>query len=122
MKILIHYLLALIIIIASSSAIAGQEYTMSDVYGKNGIAYDKKLKKPINGVVKKFYDSGVLKDVMAFKNGKPNGLQKRYYKSGKLMGEISYKNGKAISGYMYEENGRKVKMTKSNIQELNSRY
>ena len=61
-----------------------------------------------------------VKDAMAFENGKPNGVQKRYYESGKLMGEITYKNGKAISGYMFEENGRKAKMTASNIAELNT--
>lgn len=120
MKTLIHSIIVLVVTLTVTLAFASKEYTMNDVYGKGGVAYDKKLKKPISGVVKKFYNSGELKDQMAFENGKPNGTQKRYYKSGKLMGEISYKNGKAISGYMFEDGGRKVKMTGSNLAALNS--
>ena len=122
MKIRIQYFFVFTLIIASSLVFAGQEYTMNDVYGKGGIAYDKKFKKTINGVVKKYYESGGLKDEMIFKDGKPNGIMKRYYQSGKLMGKILYENGKAISGYMFEESGREVKMTASNIAELNNRH
>ena len=54
MKILIRYLVVLVVTLTVSLAFAGKEYTMNDVYGKGGVAYDKKLKKPISGVVKKF--------------------------------------------------------------------
>jgi hypothetical protein len=62
--------------------------------------YDRKLRKPISAAVKKYYDSGGLKDAMAFKNSRPNGLQKRY----------RIKMERQSLGNMYEENGRKVKM------------
>lgn len=120
MKKIVPYLIIFVLFLTTSSVFAGKQYTMSDVYGKGGVAYDKKLKKPIDGAISKYYGSGELRAQMTFRNGKPNGTQKRYYKSGKLMGEIYYKDGKAISGYMFEKSGQKIDITAGNIAELNT--
>ena len=45
-------------------------------------------------VKKEYYDSGKLRSVFHYKNGKPEGLETWWYESGKKLLETHYKNGK----------------------------
>jgi len=48
-----------------------------------------------------------------------NGVEKRYYKNGNLKQEVTYKNSKAIEGYKYTAYGLKTKMTNAHIYNIN---
>lgn len=53
-----------------------------------------------------------------FKKGRINGVQKWYYQeSGNLDREVEYNNGKPVSGYKYDENGNKSKMTETEMND-----
>ncbi len=69
----------------------------------------------LNGVQKEYYESGEIKSERTYKDGKRNGVLKKYYKSGNLKEEVTLANGKAISGYLYDEDGKKRKMTDAEL-------
>lgn len=60
-----------------------------------------------NGMGKRYYESGSIELEVPFKNGNENGVVKWYYESGALNGTESYKNGKAHGvDKWYYENGK----------------
>ena len=73
----------------------------------------------LNGVQKEYYESGQLESERTYKDGKRNGVLKKYYKSGELMKKVTYKDGKGISGYLYDEDGKKRKMTNAHFHTFN---
>ncbi len=59
------------------------------------------------GIVRKYWESGILQDETPFVNGKENGIQKSYYENGKLLSEVPYTNGNANGvSKLYYENGK----------------
>lgn len=97
----------------------------------------------INGVVYEFWDNKALKSIINMKNGTNNGKAQHFYKMGELIfeaiwksgvrvssksfdiygnitEEVNYKNGKVISGYKYNTDGSKNKLTSANIHKMNN--
>ncbi|WP_171763019.1 MULTISPECIES: hypothetical protein [unclassified Vibrio] len=57
-------------------------------------------------VVKEYYESGALKSVFEYRNGKREGIGRIYYESGNLKREFTYKKGKLDGiGKVYYEDG-----------------
>ncbi len=73
----------------------------------------------LNGVQKEYYESGQLESERTYKDGKRNGVLKKYYNSGELLKKVIYKDGKGISGYLYDEDGKKRKMTNAHFHTFN---
>jgi hypothetical protein len=48
----------------------------------------------VEGLVKKYYENGALKEEAPYKKGKLEGLVKKYYESGAIQWEIPFINGK----------------------------
>ena len=65
------------------------------------------LTSQLDGVFKRYYDSGEIGSEETYKNGKLNGPSKKYYKNGNLMHEDFYKDG-VVDGVSrdYYENGQ----------------
>ena len=90
-------------------------YTASEanaVYGFSDITEDAEREIPfkngkINGIAKRYYESGALEGEHPHINGKENGIAKVYYESGALEGEHPYINDK-MNGVVkiYYENGK----------------
>ena len=59
---------------------------------------------------------------MNFKNGELEGNSIKYYINGNLQYEIDFKNGEAISGYMYNIDGKKTKMTNAHLHNYINKY
>lgn len=64
------------------------------IYVEKDIAYNKKSKIPLTGLLELIYESGKIKRSAHFKDGKPVGQEKAYYESGQLKAEYYYQNGK----------------------------
>lgn len=71
------------------------------------------------GKSKIYHKNGELKAEIPYKNGKKNGYAKVFYEEGDLRAEILYKNGKAISGNLYDEDGKKIEMTNAHLHTVN---
>ena len=74
----------LLILASSSYATEGTVYTEEDIEFKGDIVYDKKTNTPINGFVKRHYNSGELWRQIPVAEGMVSGAIKDFYKSGKL--------------------------------------
>ena len=67
---------------------------------------DKK-DKPINGIVKQYYESGSLWREMTIKDGRENGVEREYYENGTLHVIANVKNGKTEGlSQLYNEDGK----------------
>ena len=95
----------------------GRTNGVARLYYKNGnlkdeghYVYGSKV-----GMNKEYYENGILKAELSYKNGEKNGTSKIYNEDGTLRAEILFKNGKAVSGEIYEEDGRKEKMTNAHL-------
>ena len=62
-----------------------------------------------NGFRKVWYDTGELRFVSFYENGKKNGAFLSYWKNGTLKRKDNYKRGKLKKGDCWNENGEKVK-------------
>ncbi len=69
-------------------------YTESEVELKQDILYEKKSNDEVNGIVKKYYESGALMSKTTYKDGKKNGKEKNYFRSSILEIETTYIDGK----------------------------
>lgn len=85
-------------------------YTNGNMKSEGQYVYGAKV-----GKTKKYYENGILMAELVYKNGLKNGTTKVYYENGELKAEILFKNGKALSGDIYEEDGRKMKMTNAHL-------
>jgi len=77
------------------------------------------MKRDRNGVSKGYYQTGEVKWEATSTDGKMNGVAKEYYETGNLKREVVYKDDIAVSGYNYEEDGRKRKMTNAHLHNIN---
>lgn len=68
-------------------------YTDEEVSAKNAIVYDNALNTPVNGILKQYFESGILKNATQYKNGKKDGVSNIYNRSGVLLWEIPFKDG-----------------------------
>lgn len=75
--------------------------------------------RPMAGVHQEFRDDGTLWKETPYKNGKLEGIKKIYYENGNLMEEVNFSQGKAVSGYMYDYEGNRTKMTNAHLHNLN---
>ena len=72
----------------------------------------------MEGISKEYHENGNIMVELFLINGKAEGLAKEYYKNGKIMREVTFKNNKAKSGFSYEQDGTKSKMSKVQILNL----
>ncbi|MDN5128726.1 toxin-antitoxin system YwqK family antitoxin [Aliarcobacter butzleri] len=120
----------------SNSYLNGKKNGIEKAYFKNGnlqwevTIVDNKL----DGTYKEYFSTGELKHIALYKNGKEDGISKQYFKegvlswefyyqdgkrlktkqyfnNGQIRTEIEYKDEKPFSGYIYDSNGNKTKMT-----------
>ncbi|MDR2905049.1 MAG: toxin-antitoxin system YwqK family antitoxin [Helicobacteraceae bacterium] len=99
----------------------GEQNEERGYYNSGALKYIEPYKNgKVEGVFKFFYESGKLKYGTPYKNGKAEGIEKSFYEIGKLKSEISYKNGKRerLAKFFYEngELERKI-MYKNGAQE-----
>lgn len=66
-------------------------------------------KKVFNGKRKVWYESGELRFMSNFENGKIDGEFLSYWKNGNLKRKDFYKKGKLKKGHCWNENGEKIK-------------
>ena len=97
----------LLICVLSVSLFSQTVYTLKNTETINEVTMSIDTKKPINGIMKKYYKTGELNRELEFIDGKGNGIGKWYYKTGELKCETPYKNGE-INGIKktYYETGK----------------
>lgn len=78
------------IIFAASVHADDNIYMMEDIIKKDGYAYDKKSNQPINGIVKLYHDSGILRKEIYLKEGIRHGVSKSYDSEGILYSEMVF--------------------------------
>jgi len=70
-----------------------------------GLAYGQEVQK--NGIEKKYFESGELKEEMPYKKGKIDGTRKKYHMNGQVSLEVTYRNGEIVGPKKtYYENGQ----------------
>mgnify|MGYP003328536112 FL=1 len=68
---------------------------------KNGVAYDWRTDKPLNGrLIERNPDGEVIAKV-SYSDGRLSGLTEYFYDSGKRKAEILYQNGKEHGNWKY---------------------
>lgn len=84
-------------------------YYVGDLAQGNNIFIEANTRKPANGVVKLYYESGRLEYEIQYKDGQRNGTTKRYSESGQLKSIYTYKNGQRNGiAKVYAQNGYSV--------------
>ncbi len=73
----------------------------------------------LEGLAKTYYENGNLAGEESYKNGKCEELAKTYYENGSLQAEANCSQGKAVSGYLYDWEGNRTKMTNAHLHNLN---
>ena len=142
MKKIILLLIGCLFFAVSAQAVI---YTSDNTYQVDEILYDKKTNMPITGEVrgivnlndnsmtvelpykdgvleglaKTYYENGNLKAELPYKDGVLEGLAKTYYENGSLQAEANCSQGKAVSGYLYDWEGNRTKMTNAHLHNLN---
>ena len=76
---------------------------------RDALVYRVNESEPYSGWAKEMYDSGQVKGLAQFKDGKPDGLQAMWYENGQKSEEYTYKDGKYDGlGTNWYENGQKA--------------
>ena len=79
-----------------------------------------------NGVIdeyaKFYYPDGKIFAQMSYKEGKLDGTSQFFDEAGLLRAELNVEDGKAVSGYEYDELGRKSRMKYKDIQAFMKKY
>jgi antitoxin component YwqK of YwqJK toxin-antitoxin module len=80
-------------------------------YYDNGVLQSEFIYKDgkLNGLCRTFYENGSIKSRENYRDDKLDGLSKVYYENGKLMADIFYREGKKIYETYYDEKGRIIK-------------
>ena len=75
---------------------------------RDGIKYDQKTNKPIEGITQKFYENGQLNEQAHYKNGQLQGIWEEFHENGQLKVQRNYKDGKIADGLAeeYHEDGQ----------------
>ena len=55
---------------------------------------------------------------LPYKDGVLEGLAKTYYPNGNLQAEVNCSRGKAVSGYLYDQEGNRTKMTNAHLHNI----
>lgn len=84
-------------------------YKSGQIKSETEFKLTKNDKKIYNGNHKSWYESGALRFVAFYENGKKNGEFLSYWKNGILKRKDYYKNGKLNKGDCWDVNGEKVK-------------
>lgn len=74
--------------------------------------FEKRTKEGCDSI---FYESGAIRAVIPFKNGKEDGMLFSYYPNGALKRKGEYQEGKLISGSAYTADGRDTTYTELQI-------
>ena len=74
---------------------------------RDGVKYDQKTNKPIEGITQKFYENGQLNEQAHYKNGQLQGIWEEFHENGQLKVQRNYKDGEKQGLYEdYHENGQ----------------
>lgn len=97
----------------SNTYINGKVNGIEKAYFKNGnLQWEVNIvDNKVDGTYKEYFPTGELKHIALYKNGKEDVLSKQYFNNGQIRTEIEYKDEKPLSGYIYDSNGLKIKMT-----------
>jgi antitoxin component YwqK of YwqJK toxin-antitoxin module len=67
-----------------------------------------------DGVVVEYYDSGIVKNVMNYRNGQRNGKAVSFYERGRLRAVVNYRDDNPVGvGRRYHENGNLMAESKT---------
>ncbi len=89
-----------------------EQYTETGVLWYRGEYKNGKL----HGVQRTYLETGELFNEVPFKNGLLDGIPKTYNPEGSLIAEVECEAGEAISGYRYNEDGKKKKFLHRNLK------
>lgn len=80
-------------------------------YYDNGVLQSEFVYKDgkLNGLCRTYYENGSIKSRENYKDDKLDGLSKVYYENGKIMADIFYREGKKIWETYYDEKGKIIK-------------
>lgn len=89
------YILFLIIIIAPSITQAKRDFYVEKEIrcNQSGFCYDIATSAPLNGKLRQYYPSGIIKTEAEYKNGLRNGVLSRFYEDGLQQVYEVYENG-----------------------------
>ena len=114
-------LFAIILLAFTSPVLASDKvFTMEEIFRKDGVAYDKIYKKPVNGIVNIFHESGTLKKEISLKEGVRDGVSRSYNADGELTTEMFFKKERLISGSRPGGNGTRTNFDNFDIYHFNS--
>ena len=114
-------LFTIILLAFTSSALANDKiFTMEEIFRQDGVAYNKIDKKPVNGIVKIYSESGALEKEISLKEGVRDGVSRSYNAEGELITEMFFKNERLISGSRPGGNGTRTKFDDLDIYSFNS--
>ena len=91
---------------------------------RNGLYYQTNESEPYSGWTKKMYDSGQVKGLGQFKDGKADGLLTQWYENGQKMAEQTHKEGKldGLQTAWYENGQKRAEVTFRDGKELSAKY
>jgi len=92
MKIGLSALFVLLTLTACGESEQVLVYNENNTSVVNGVVYDMH-EKPINGLYRIYYPSGVVRMEVESKNGMPNGVGKFYDEGGVLVNQTTFKDG-----------------------------
>src|SRR3989339_81335 len=82
----------------------GNKEIARNIYNENGEIV-KKVGNVPDGVIRIYYENGIVMSEFTKKKGKMNGLFKMYYNDGKLKVQSDFEDGKLRLSTVYWENG-----------------
>ncbi len=72
------------------------------------LIYQTNESEPFSGWVKMMYDSGQVRGLAQFKDGKDYGLQTQWHENGQKQAEVIWKDGELVSKKLWNSKGEEV--------------
>ena len=97
----------------------GRLHGLQQVYSQNAvlIVEENYKKGRLNGR-SRYYEDGLLKKEIDYRNGTIDRTYREFYPSGVTKLEIRWDRGRAIEGYIYDEIGRRSAISAKELQRL----
>ena len=91
---------------------------------REGVHYRPNESEPFSGWVKRMHDSGQLKSLFQFKDGKLDGHLTAWYENGKKEAEATFVDGKSdgLSTKWHENGQKKAEGTYKDGEEVSAKY
>jgi|GEM_PF-1912412 len=75
---------------------------------RDGLFYQANESEPYSGYAKRMYDSGQVKGLIQYKDGKPGGLVTAWRENGQKQAEETFKDGEEVSAKYWNSKGEEV--------------